>query len=102
MDALMELDQRFRAHVIAIAGEERGRAWIAELPTRVYGCAEAWNIVSLAHPIADSYHFVAFATLADGRKAVLKICAPQGNADREYEALLAFQGPGIVRLIDRL
>lgn len=98
----MELDQRFRERVIAIAGEERGRAWLAELPGRVYGCAETWNIVSLGHPIADSYHFVAFATLADGRKTVLKLCAPQGDADREYEAMIAFQGPGFVRLLDRL
>ena len=89
----LDLTPEFQKRVIAIAGEPRGRAWLSALPSLVDDLSVRWDLDDLS-VLSNSYHLVALT-----KSAVLKICAPQGDADREYEALIAFQGPGFVRLL---
>lgn len=72
------------------------RDWLEELPELVRNCAEKWDL-DLEEP-ADTPH----SLVIPAGEAVLKLNAPSHfEADREADALEAWQGKAAVRLVAR-
>jgi len=79
---------------------QRGREWIDRLPDTLATCAERWSLQILP-PFTDlSYNYVTPALAASGDPVVIKAGVPSQELNREMEALRAFDGHGITRLID--
>lgn len=77
-----------------------GLAWAEALPEAVAACTERWGLRVDAPFSGLSYNYAAPAALADGRKAVLKLCFPDDDFRSEAAALAAFDGVGVVRLLE--
>jgi streptomycin 6-kinase len=79
---------------------EPGRRWAARVPGLVERCARRWSLtVGPAYPL--SYTYVAAATRADGRPAVLKLVVPEEpELATGAEALRLAGGDGLVELIE--
>ena len=60
-----------------------GRAWLARLPQLIEECAAAWEL-ELGPPFPYAYASLAApARLPTGAEAVLKICFPHRESERE-------------------
>jgi len=90
-------------NVLAVRGEEAGRAFLQRLPGIVEECAERWSMtVGPAYP-GLSHNWVAPAITADGARAVLKVgFADDPEFQCEIEALRLYDGDGAVRLFAAL
>ncbi|WP_146926988.1 aminoglycoside phosphotransferase family protein [Cellulomonas xylanilytica] len=86
---------------ILLAGVGRtpgGAEWIDRLPSLVAGACARWGL-RLGPPFTDgAASWCAPATLADGRRAVLKVSFPHDEARHEAVALRAWHGHGVPRL----
>lgn len=76
-----------------------GAAWLRDLPALLEACARRWRLV-IGPPFVLSYNYVAPAIRADGTQVVLKAGVPEGEIQREMEALRLFDGDGMVRLLE--
>jgi streptomycin 6-kinase len=86
-------------NVNAFQGDE-GLAWIERLPAILENCKKRWKL-DIAQPFSyQSCHYIAPAVQSDGTAAVVKIHAPTNEFVQEAEALLLFDGHGMVRLLD--
>src|SRR5687768_1531534 len=80
---------------------EVGRAWLDGLPTMIDHYARRWSLTVQPAFANLSYNYVAPATRADGSPAVLKIGVDtDAEFGSEIEALRAFDGRGMVRLLE--
>ncbi|MFN8501253.1 aminoglycoside phosphotransferase family protein [Kouleothrix sp.] len=87
------------ARTIAELYGDAGRAWLADLPSRLAACARRWDL-ALGPPFALSYNYVAPAARADGTPLVLKLGVPNPELASEAAALRHYAGRGIARLLD--
>jgi streptomycin 6-kinase len=96
---MFTVSQEFRHRITSLWGEE-GRKWLDRLPALVKTCAERWTL-SVESPLpVMAYNFVAFAVTAGGTRAVLKIGVPNSELTTEIEAVRAFQGGPVARLLE--
>ncbi|WP_394836831.1 aminoglycoside phosphotransferase family protein [Pendulispora rubella] len=79
---------------------EQVRAWLERLPAIIASCVEEWHLQLRPCFSPLSYNYAAPAILAGGQRAVLKIGYPNRELGSEAAALAAFDGRGIVRLLD--
>jgi streptomycin 6-kinase len=87
------------ARTIAATWGAKGAAWLERFPAFVAAYEARWDI-SVGSPLQDlSYNYVAPATLADGREAILKLGVPNRELTAEIEALRCYDGRGAVRLL---
>ncbi len=94
------IPEDFRLEMIALHGEEDGRAWLDRLPTILSDCERRWNI-SIDPPFPNlSFNYVAPARRADGTRVIVKACSPTGEFKWESEALRLFDGHGMAQLLD--
>ncbi|MCH7800426.1 MAG: phosphotransferase [Chloroflexi bacterium] len=89
----------FEQKIIEVHGE-RGRDWLIRLPEIVSQCARRWSLTVMPPFEPLSYNYVAPALREDGMPAVLKLGVPNPELVTEIEALRAFRGDGIVRLLE--
>lgn len=83
-----------------LAGDERGQAWLHQLPTLVHEACRSWGLNPGA-PFSDGYCSLALPVqLEVGSPAVLKIQFPDRESEHEAAALTAWNGNGAVRLLD--
>src|SRR6266540_2476627 len=80
--------------------EDKGAAWLTELPALVAECARRWSLTVAPPFMPLSYNYVAPAARADGTPAVLKLGVPHRELTSEVAALRVFDGRGAVRLLD--
>lgn len=79
---------------------EKGRAWLAGLPSWLRECTDRWELV-LDDPFPNlSYNYVAPAIRSDGSRVVLKTAPLNPEFLREMNALREFNGRGSVRLLE--
>ncbi|MBI3242695.1 MAG: phosphotransferase [Chloroflexi bacterium] len=78
---------------------ERGVAWLENLPGLIADCERRWSLQVLP-PFDLSYNYVAPAICADGTEVVLKLGVPDGALTDEMTALRLWDGRGIVQLLD--
>lgn len=77
-----------------------GEEWLEQLPQIISACERRWSL-NVHPPFAQlSYNYVAPATLADGRKIVLKLGVPRDELTTEIEALRLYNGRACCRLLD--
>ncbi len=85
----------------ALAAEEIGKKWLAELDSVVEGLEKRWSIrVGRVMP-GGSHALVALASGADGCEYVLKVDFPEGEIEdymHEIRALQAVDGCGYVKV----
>lgn len=103
------MDKEFRAtlprtfveNTTALCGE-KGEEWLSDLPNIISEIEENWSIKAGKHFRNLSYNYVANASLADGKSAVLKIALPLNDVEIYGEAayLKTLNGEGAVRLIE--
>lgn len=78
-----------------------GMTWLERLPEQIAAFARRWALVVDA-PFGDlSYNYAAPVVRSDGSRAVLKlspVCDPESAF--ELQALLAFDGQGMARLLE--
>lgn len=75
--------------------------WLEKLPDLIAGLEQEWG-VTVCRPFEDATEaFVAPATFADGRQAVLKVLVPRDGEAARYEitVLRLTNGEGCVRLL---
>ncbi|MFN8507991.1 MAG: aminoglycoside phosphotransferase family protein [Dehalococcoidia bacterium] len=103
MAASEVLPEAFVHNVLAVRGEDAGRAFLDRLPAIVDECADRWSLaVQPAYP-GLSYNWVAPVITADGARAVLKVgFAADPEFQCEIEALRLYDGEGAVRLFAAL
>jgi streptomycin 6-kinase len=78
-----------------------GSAWLARLPAIAEELAGRWRL-RLGEPFAGSNVSLALAVgRDDGTPAVLKINFPEGETEREADALAHWRGQGAVRLLEQ-
>lgn len=74
--------------------------WLAQLPDTIRRCVERWDL-AIEPPFPGlSFNYAAPAVRRDGEKAVLKLCPPDREFLTEVDALRAFAGCGMVRLLE--
>ena len=83
----------------ALAAGARGRRWLADLADLVAGLERDWCVVVGATLSGGSDAYVAEATAADGRAAILKLALPGTDASHQIDTLLHAGGRGYVRLL---
>lgn len=77
---------------------ERGRAWLANLPRLVAETVEQWSL-TVGEPFQNGHAALVMpARTADGTEAVLKIGFPDPDGDNAAVALECWAGNGAVRL----
>ena len=94
---LAKYPPKFVANVRRYFGA-KGDQWLRDLPGIVGSIANEWQLTHI-RPYQLSINYVAEGTQADGRNAVLKILAPDDEAQGELHALRVFNGHGCVRLL---
>ena len=79
---------------------DAGRQWAESVPAILRELSSRWG-VEVGAPFPElSYNFVCEAVLPDGQPAVIKLGHPRDEAFwHEAEALRAFDGRGVVRLL---
>jgi len=77
--------------------EDRGVAWLEQLPTLIAECEARWTL-RVGAPFLLSYNYVAPATRADGTEIVLKLGVPNAEMRSEIEALRIYNGRGIAQM----
>ena len=88
----------FRKTVLGVY-RERGEVWLDSLPHLLEKFARKRDII-LGEPFPLSFNFVISATTASGQPVVLKAGVPDIENRMQIDALRAYDGHGIVRLID--
>src|SRR4051812_13238503 len=95
----IEIPDVLARHVVDGLGQ-RGATWLRELPALTTELAERWG-VTLGAPFELSFNYVCRATRQDGTEAVFKIGPwPDGEIEREMEALRVYDGDGMCRLLE--
>lgn len=79
--------------------DERGVAWLENLPGLLADCERRWSLKVLP-PFELSYNYVAPAIRADGTEVILKLGVPDGALTDEMTALRLWDGRGMVQLLD--
>lgn len=77
-----------------------GEAWLERLPELIEAFAARWSLTVLRPFPELSYNYVTPVIGADGEPLVLKAGVPHSELWSEIDALRAFGGRGIARLID--
>jgi streptomycin 6-kinase len=86
-------------NLVQAAEQERRTAWLATLPARIEGLAEAWSLtVEQPFQPGGQTAWVAPVTDSSGETLVLKIEWRHTEAEHEADALRAWAGDGAVRL----
>ncbi|MDP7255144.1 MAG: aminoglycoside phosphotransferase family protein, partial [Planctomycetota bacterium] len=94
----MSEDPKFQEKLIAEFGD-RGREWLLSLPDLLKDLAAAWRL-TLAHAIRDlNVNYLCYCTAGDGAECVLKVGVPHRDLATEIEALMHYDGRGIVRAL---
>ncbi|WP_171681561.1 aminoglycoside phosphotransferase family protein [Paenibacillus planticolens] len=79
---------------------EQGVAWSEALPRLIDECANRFNF-NPQDPFPNlSYNFVLRATRSDGKRVVLKSSFMKGELSREVSVLRAFEGRGVIHVLD--
>jgi streptomycin 6-kinase len=96
---MVTIPPQLAENIVAWNGDA-GRAWLAQLPERIGGLSERWE-VKLGPPFGEegAVSWVAPATTADGGEAVLKVFLPDLENALEADALRHYDGRGAVRLL---
>ncbi len=79
---------------------EAGSAWIAGLPHLVTEALERWGVAPDGPVASGEASLVLPVRDADGRQAVLKLQMPKEESEAAIAGLTAWNGQGIVRLLD--
>jgi streptomycin 6-kinase len=79
--------------------DERGIAWLGDLPNLIAECERRWSLKVLP-PFDLSYNYVAPAIRTDGTEVVVKLGVPNPELLTEIAALRLWNGHGIVQLLD--
>ncbi|MEV0648119.1 aminoglycoside phosphotransferase family protein [Phytomonospora sp. NPDC050363] len=79
---------------------EKGRRWLAELPSLVEELGRDWGFADPEPLAGGTAALVARVRLRDGSPAVLKIAVPDEEAANEIAVLTAAGGRGYVRLLE--
>jgi streptomycin 6-kinase len=96
---MFDIPENFKREMIALHGEEDGRAWLDRLPVVLDGCGRRWHI-TIDPPFPNlTFNYVAPARRADGTRVIVKACSPTGEFSWESEALRLFDGHGMARLL---
>ncbi|MEU9337660.1 aminoglycoside phosphotransferase family protein [Streptomyces sp. NPDC048290] len=88
------------ARSYAAAFGEEGRAWLAGLPELAAAMLERWELRRDGEPGSGEASLVLPVRRADGTPAVLKLQLPRPEARAAVVGLRAWDGAGIVRLLD--
>jgi streptomycin 6-kinase len=94
----MKLPPPFIETICGVHGAA-GQRWLQDFDVLIRHCEEVWSLQVL-EPFPLSYNFVAPVVFANNAQAVLKLCVPGPDAQREIESLRAFDGNGICKLIE--
>jgi streptomycin 6-kinase len=79
---------------------DAGRAWLDALPSTLSRLASVWG-VRVGRPYETaSVSFTAAAVRTDGSAVVVKVPIPHREAEREPDALRAWDGRGAIRLLE--
>ncbi len=94
----MQIPDSFTDEAIRRFGE-RGRAWVAELPSILEGRLQAWHLID-CQPIPNlSINYVCFCTSLQHGPVVLKVQGPHQERYTEIEALQLFGGRSCCRIV---
>ena len=95
-----DLPKKFVENTIALCGE-RGEKWLDDLPNIIASLELEWAVEAGTHFRNLSYNYVANASLADGKTAVLKIGLPISDIEIYGEAayLKTLDGAGTAKLL---
>ena len=89
----------FTKNVTDVHGEA-GTEWLRRLDETIAACERRWSLTVQLPFVPLSYNYVAPAVRADGTGAVLKLGVPHHELVTEMEALRAYDGSGLVRLLE--
>ncbi|MEV6229207.1 aminoglycoside phosphotransferase family protein [Saccharopolyspora shandongensis] len=81
-------------------GSEAGRSWIAALPGQVAEYLETWDLTPDGNVAAGEASLVVPVVRAGGERAVLRFQLPKEETRAALIGLRAWNGSGIVRLLD--
>jgi streptomycin 6-kinase len=96
----MIVDTTHCARKIVDIHGQRGAVWLERLPALLEEFAARWSLTILPPFPVPSYNYVAPAVGSGGESLVLKAGVPHGELWSEIDALWAFDGRGIARLLD--
>lgn len=96
----MIIDTAYCARKIIDIHGPAGAAWLERLPALLAACAARWSLEILPPFPVPSYNYVAPAVGPGGEALVLKAGVPHGELWSEMDALAAFDGRGMARLLD--
>lgn len=89
----------FECNIIGVYGE-KGRAWLAQLPSQLSHYKHLWGLSQLNHVENITYNYV-LKGFQGKNPIILKISLDDKALDREANALEAFKGYGAVAILDR-
>ena len=92
------LPATFVRTILGVFGDE-GALWLDTLPERINRLAERYEL-TLGEPFDLSYNYVIAVTRRDGTPAVMKLSAPEGEAQDQILALRHYDGSGSVQLLE--
>lgn len=79
--------------------QERGEAWLKNLPDLLAMCEQRWGL-TIKTPFSNlSYNLVLAAEGQDGQGIVMKLSVPNRELANEIKTLAHFEGQGYVRLL---
>ncbi|EKD54656.1 MAG: hydroxyurea phosphotransferase [uncultured bacterium] len=87
-----------KQNIMNMAGE-KGKAWIAHLPTMISELTDYWELKQVTPVDNMTFNYVAKAITCTNQPVVLKISCDKKNILDEIEALEYFDGNGSIRLI---
>ncbi len=96
---MQQVPDRFSQRVIDVHGEA-GADWLSRLPETIAECEQRWHLQVMPPFAALSYNYVAPVSCINGTEAVLKLGVPHQEFSAEMEALRAYDGGGVVRLLE--
>jgi streptomycin 6-kinase len=93
------LSPAFKNRMMSIHGQT-GQDWLDNLPRLQADLIERWSLKDI-QPLHDlSYNYLVFGITSDNIRVVLKMGVPHPELDAEIKALIAFDGPGSVHLLE--
>ena len=96
---MQQVPDRFSQRVIDVHGEA-GADWLGRLTATIAECERRWHLQVMPPFEVLSHNYVAPVTCVDGTEAVLKLGVPHLELSAEMEALRAYDGGGIVKLLE--
>jgi len=84
----------------AAQGHALGREWIQALPGLTAEMCRRWDLVNAGGPVHSGYRAVVRSVTQRGNRCVLKLSWPPETVATEARALRAWNGDGVVRLMD--